>query len=727
MLEPLGEHELLLFWVQLFVLLAVARGLGLLAQRFRQPPVVGELAAGLLLGPSVLGVLAPSVGNWLFPGGPLESAPILTVSWLGVAFLLVLTGYETDLKLLANLGREAAVLSVFSLVVPLVAGFAVGLFMPAVFVGIPDQVPLFAAFIAVAMAISALPVVAAVLGEMGLMRRNVGQITVAVAMVNDLVGWVLLGTLSGIVLSGGFDPLDTMVTVAAVALVFAGALTVGQQVVDRALRRALSFNEAPMAAAFTTAMLVVLALAALTHAIGVESVLGAFVAGIVLGRSRYRRPEIEQSIELFSTSVVAPIFFATAGVYVDLGALADPVVLVWGGIILAVAMASKLAGTSLGGLIAGMPSRQAYAIGIGLNARGGMGLVLATIAFSLGAFNEASYTVIVLMAIVTSIQAPPMLRRALAGLEPHGDEAARLEREELLASSVVANTDAALVPTRGGENSRLAAGIVDRILKPDARVTVLTVHQHGTSGEECRCDDALSEIGGAITSGRTVEKRRATAGRDPSDAILAEAGLGYGLVVLGMTEDFRDTHELSPTLRRVMLRSPVPVLLVRHGVAGAAWDGSVSRIVVPATGTRDGRAAEEVAFALAISDGAAVDLVHVVSRSDRGTDARADEAVLTRLLAGVTPARQPVEGVLASSMTRAERFGVTSSVHIRSGSSASAELIALADQLGADVMVVSAQVRDTEGELFLGHGTEYLLEHASQTLVVVLFPGSEER
>ena len=723
MLEPLGEHELLLFWAQLLVLLVVARGLGLLAQRVGQPAVVGELAAGLLIGPSVFGRVAPGAAEWLFPGGAVESAPILAVAWLGVAFLLVLTGYETDLKLLANLGRAAVSVSVGSLVVPLVFGFGVGLAMPALFQGDGAQPVLFAGFIAVAMSVSALPVVARVLGELGLMRRNIGQITVAAAMVNDLVGWVLLGTLSGIVVSGGFDPVETLITVVAVAVLFAGALTVGQRLVDGLLRRAFGWRDNPMATTFTAAMLVVFALATLTQAIGVEAVLGAFLAGILLGRSRYRRPEVEHTIELLSTSVFAPIFFATAGIYVDLGALADPTVLLWGVIILAVAMATKLGGSYLGGRVVGMPIGQSYAIGIGLNARGAMEIVLATIAFSLAVFNQASYTVIVLMAMATSMVAPPLLRRALRGLEPSGDEARRLDREQLLAASVIADTDAALVPTRGGDNSRLAAEIIDRILKPDARATVLTVHQHGATPEDCGCDEALEQIASAFTTDRPVERRRATGGDDPAAAILAEAGLGYGLVVLGMTEDFRDTHELSPTLRRVMAESPVPVLLVRHAPGSAEHARTNGRIVVPVVGTRTGRAAEEVGFAIAASDGAAVDLVHVISRSDRD-DAAEDGARphLSRMLAGAPSPAQPVEGVLVSSMARAERFGVQSAVHVRRGSSAAQELIRAADQSGAGMLVTSAQVRDTDGELFLGHGTEYLLEHARQTLVVVLFP-----
>lgn len=173
MLEPLAEHDLLLFWAQFTVLLAVARGLGYLFRRIGQPAVVGELAAGLVLGPSLFGNLLPDQAAALFPGGVSASAPILTVAWIGVALLLVETGFETDLGLLRRLGRQAAAVSLGSLLVPLALGFAIGWVVPQTpFVGESGTRFTFAAFIAVAMSISALPVVARILTELDLMRAT---------------------------------------------------------------------------------------------------------------------------------------------------------------------------------------------------------------------------------------------------------------------------------------------------------------------------------------------------------------------------------------------------------------------------------------------------------------------------------------------------------------------------------------------------------------------------
>lgn len=718
MLEPLSEHDLLLFWAQFSMLLVVARGLGYLFRRVGQPAVVGELAAGLLIGPSIFGRFLPDAAAWLFPGGPTESAPILTVAWVGVALLLIETGFETDLGLLRRLGREATTVSLGSLLVPLGLGFVVGWLMPMdLFAGDAASTFTFAAFIAVAMSISALPVVARILTELGLMRRNIAQVTVAAAMINDLVGWILLGTLSGIVLSGGVDLFETGRTVIAIALFFLFALTAGQRLTDMALRRSRKASPG-LSGPLTVTMVVALLAATMTQAIGVEAVLGAFVAGIVLGRSPYQRPEIRRTIELMSAAVFAPIFFATAGIYVDLGALASGTGLFWAVVVILVATFTKLVGSYVGARVGRMTHADGIAIGIGLNARGAMEIVLATIAFALGVFSQDGYTIIVLMAMATSLVAPPLLRRALRDVRPEGAEAERLEREEILSESVVASTGRVLLPTRGGENSALAAQAVDLLLQPEAVVSVLTVHDPGRPEERCRCEDALDELSGQFDAERIVERRRLTAS-DPADAILEEAALGYGLIGLGMTEDFTETHELSGVLQEVISRSRIPVVLVRHGAVRANDMSMVRRILVPATGLRHARAAEEVGAVLATRLDAELDLVHVVSRSDRGDDQR--PGVLARV-GRLDSSGQTARDLVDQAISRAVRFGARARGSVRGGEVAPEALLAAADELDVDLIVLSTQSREVAGRPFLGHGSEYLLEHAQQTVLVVIFP-----
>src|SRR3990170_3223335 len=194
----LSEHQILVFWTQLLVLLVAARGLGLLVARVGQPQVVGELAAGLLLGPSLLGRLAPDLQAWLFPADPVQSGLLSAVAWLGVFLLLIATGFETDVALIRRLGRATSRVVLGSLLIPVLFGVVLGLGMPDSFLGEGAAREVFALFMGTALGISALPVIARILAELELMRRNVAQVILAAAMVDDVVGWVLLGVVAGL-------------------------------------------------------------------------------------------------------------------------------------------------------------------------------------------------------------------------------------------------------------------------------------------------------------------------------------------------------------------------------------------------------------------------------------------------------------------------------------------------------------------------------------------------
>jgi Kef-type K+ transport system membrane component KefB len=164
--------HLLVFWIQLLVLLSAAHALGSVARRFGQPPVVGALMAGLLLSPSVFGAVAPEAREWLFPADPHQEGLLQGVAWVGVALLVLITGFETDLALVRRLGRAAAIVAGFAQVIPFVTGFGLGMALPAELMGGQSTRVIFALFMATALSISALPVIARMLVELDLMRRN---------------------------------------------------------------------------------------------------------------------------------------------------------------------------------------------------------------------------------------------------------------------------------------------------------------------------------------------------------------------------------------------------------------------------------------------------------------------------------------------------------------------------------------------------------------------------
>ena len=701
MLTLVGEHELLLFWIALVVLLGTARALGALMQRWGQPRVVGELAAGVLVGPTVFGRLFPDLAGWLFPGGEVESALLMAVAWLGIVLLLLVTGFETDLALLRQLGMPAVSLSTGSLVLPLAIGFGLGWAMPADLWGAEANRLGFALFIAVALSISALPVIAKIMSEMNLMRRNVGQLTIAAAMANDLVGWLLLGAVVGVFTAGVVDAASLALSFASVLAFLVAALTIGQRFADVTLRRAR--RAGGFGGALSATLLITFVLGAITQALGVEAVLGALIAGIVLGRSRYQRADVKRSIEVMGNQVFAPIFFATAGLHVDLAVLLEPQALLWTGIVLAAAAVAKLGGSYVGGRLSGLSGGESLAAGIGLNARGAMEIVLATIGLSLGALNETSYAIIVLLAIATSVMAPLLLRPVLRRLQAAPEEAERLQREEMLSRSLIAGASSALLPTRGGVNSAVAARVLDALLQPSASITVLSVRPE--AGEP--------DLEGVLRwiAHRSTDVRIET-GDDPAATILEEAALGYGLLTLGLNEDYVGSHELSEPIQRVLAQAPIPLLLVRHREQvrdlGDMEGWGVRRVLLGVTGTRPGRAAEELAYRLSAGLGADVLALHVVTRE------------LTA--GGASPA---VERHLERVQEVASSFGVASAVAVRHGAVPADELLRAADEWDADTIVLGTSVRSANGRPFLGHGTEWLLEHARQTVLSVVFPAEE--
>jgi Kef-type K+ transport system membrane component KefB len=713
----LTEHQLLVFWLELFVLLLAARGLGTLMRRLGQPTVIGELAAGLLLGPSIFGQLAPAAQAWLFPSDPVQRALLASVGWLGAFLLLIVTGLETDLGLVRRLGVKAAQVALGSLVIPVLCGFAVGFVMPDVFLGPNAQREVFALFMATALGISALPVIAKVLSELDLMRRNIAQVILAAAMANDVIGWILLGMVAGLAQSGEIAVGRVIWTFLGLALFLAGAFTVGQRIVDALLREARR-RRGGASAALTITVLVALFAGALTHQLGLEAVFGAFIAGIVLGHSRFQENEVFSILQTITFTVMAPLFFAGAGLRADLTLLRDPIVVSWALVVLLVASASKFGGAYIGSRLARLPRREGLALGVGLNARGAVEIVVATVGISLGVLNQGSYTVVVLMAMATSMMAPPLLRSVLKGWKGSKEESERLERERILGDNVLVRPSRLLLPSHGGPNSLLAARILDLSWPEGAEVTLFS------AGEDVPTED-LERVRGVFTS-RPVSHEHAAA-KEPLEAILEQAVLGYGAIAVGATDTKIEGRLISPVVDALLAASPLPVVMVRRG-AHVSPDAlpRFHRILVPAIGTQPGRAAQEVAYSLASRQGARVLIAHVVTIPTLGQQlamrpwpetSREDVDVLA------SPERTEVaERVVEEARALAEKLGARAETTIRTGVSAPEEILALARERGVDLIVLAANLRQLSGRPFLGHGVEYLLENSESTIVVVTAP-----
>ncbi|WP_264653371.1 cation:proton antiporter [Actinoplanes cyaneus] len=404
---------LLTFLLQVSVLLVVALGLGRLAVRLGLPALVGELLTGVLLGPSLLGTIAPGLLSWVLPADAGQLHLVDAVGQFGVLLLVGVTGIQLDTTMLRKRGVTGLRVSLAGLLLPLALGVGAGFLVPAALLTDHSERGVFALFLGVAMCVTAIPVIAKILADMGLLHRDIGQLTLAAGTVDDAVGWFLLSVVSAAATTGvraGAVSLSILYLV----LFVAAAYFLGRPAARWLMRRV---HGGPRV---TVAVVVILLGAAATQAMGMEALFGAFVAGLLIGQARDGEGLLWKDLTPLRTvvlSVLAPLFLATAGLRMDLTALADPKVLLAGIALLLVAVIGKFAGAYLGARASRLSHWEGIALGAGMNARGVVEVVVATTGLRLGVLSIATYTVIVLIAVVTSVMGPPILRLAMSRLE----------------------------------------------------------------------------------------------------------------------------------------------------------------------------------------------------------------------------------------------------------------------------------------------------------------------
>ena len=740
-IEPLSHHALLLLLLQLGLLLVVARVLGELARRVGLPSVVGELMAGIVLGPSLLGAFAPGLFESIFPAEIEQRHLLEVVSWLGVIMLLILTGLETDVALIMRKGRSAAAVSLGGIIIPFATGFGIAQVLPQEFIAAPDQRLVFSLFIGTAMSISAIPVIAKVLVEMRVIRRDIGQITLAAGMIDDTIGWILLSVVAGLA-RGGTVSVGTVGASLLSVVAFLGlSFTLGRRLVQFVIRRVDNATQGD--AGMLTALIgMALLFGTVTQALGLEAVLGAFVVGILVGQVKRFDHHLRHLFEVVAVGIFAPIFFAASGLRVDLRALADPSVLLVGLAVLAVAIFGKFAGAYAGARLSSLGHWEGLSLGAGMNARGAMEIIVATIGLSLGVLTAEMYTIILMVAIVTSLMAPPLLRWTLAHIPLGEEERARLAREERAKTSFLGNVTRVLMPLRGGANDQLAAQLVGRMVHGhEIEVTTLYVGDNEPDGADpdqpltrpaardllttrrSKVDTEVKErldiVEEQITNESDADLRRLVRVDAPevADGVLAEAQRDYDVIVLGAEE--RPTRKadeplFTPATDRVMIESPCPVMVVssRGGddpdrVLDAI---ELRRVLLPVAGATDGdMRAAEVAFAIAGQD-AVVDVVHIINTPQLRVAARAPD---------LQAARKVGRDVVAKVADIGHEMGAKVRTQVLTGEHPEATIVELSEQYETDLVVLNGHIRPVSHRAFLGHRADHVLRYAPCPVVIV--------
>lgn len=709
LLPSLSSHGMVVLWTELAALLVLARLLGALARRIGQPAVVGELLAGLLVGPSVLGAVSPAALHWFLPAGHAQGDLLTTVGQLSLLVLLVVVGAETDLPLIRTLGPAAATVSATSLVLPLGAGLAAAALLPAGFRSGHHEAA-FVLLVAGAVGVSSLPVVAKIMADMGLLRRNFAQLALAAGTANDMVGFLLVTAATGLTGTGSQAQLAVALGGLVVALVV--VFTVGQWAIDAVLRQVR--RQGPnVAGSLTVALVAAFAAAAATQAVGLEGALGGFLAGIALGRSRFQQGEAMEQLTRFTNAVLAPLFFATAGLRVDLATLDRGAVLLATAVLVVGSLVVKFASGVLGARLAGLSRRDGTALGVALNGRGTLQVIIAGAGLAAGIFTTAAYSAVIVLAIVSSLSVAPLLDLVLGDWRGSAEEQARLEEEERLEANVVVRNERLLLATGGSPSSMVAAAVIHRAWPEQQPATVLAVGRQDSSTA------ASARAAAWLFPHRQVELTPVTEG-DVLQNVLAETRLGYGVLGLGAADLPGPERLLSSVVDDIVTRCPIPMVVARRARrtdgrarqrgSAAADDVGFRSVLVPVAGTAASHAAQEVAYGVAAAQRSSVTLVHVVPRERRAPSA-----------AG-RPSDRAGEGVLADAARFAQRHGVRARGRTRRGTTPGEEIVRTATEIGADLIVLGAVARSLDGRPFLGHTVEHVLAEARAAVVVVVLP-----
>ena len=409
-MQSLTADNIIVFFLSLGLLLGVARILGELAQRFHQPAVLGELLAGVILGPTVLGSLSPEASAFLFPREGPNAIALNTITTLAVVLFLLVAGMEVDLSIIGKQGKVAPRVSISGIVLPFLLGLAAAWFAPQALGRHIDADPLvFALFLATALSISALPVIAKTLMDLDLYRSDFGMIIISAAVFDDLAGWIIFAIILGLINSESSHSNHILMTIA-LTLAFAGVmLTFGRWLIHRLLPFLQAYTRWP-GGVLSFALVLALLGAAFTEWIGIHAIFGSFLVGVAVGDSSHLRERTRVIIDQFVSFFFAPVFFASIGLKVNFLTHFDLTLVVT---VLLIACICKLAGGTLGARWGGMPKRESWAVGFAMNSRGAIEIVLGLLALQAGIIRDRLFVALVIMAIVTSMMSGPAIRLIL--------------------------------------------------------------------------------------------------------------------------------------------------------------------------------------------------------------------------------------------------------------------------------------------------------------------------
>lgn len=401
----LNSEQITVLFLSIAIMLLFARSFGELFNRIKLAAIVGEIVAGIILGPTILGSFFPSIYNWLFP---LDSVRIALngITNISIVLLLLVAGIEVDLSIVISHRKTAFLTSIMGIIIPFLMGFGFSYLFPDL-MGIKKESMrlIFALFMGTALSISALPVIAKTLMDLNIYNTKPGMIIISSAMLNDIVGWLIFSVILGMI--GSQSSGLNLVEVILYLLIFTFIVFIpGRSFLNRAVN--LIQNKTSFPGGILNFILIIgLIAAAFTEHIGIHGIIGAFILGVAIGTSPALKEESFNIIRQFILNIFAPLFFVSIGLTLNFITNFNLELVL---IIIILATSGKMIGCSLGAILSGSGWHDALTIASGLNSRGTMEIILGLLALQVGLIHKEVFVALVVMAIFTSLLSAPMMK-----------------------------------------------------------------------------------------------------------------------------------------------------------------------------------------------------------------------------------------------------------------------------------------------------------------------------
>lgn len=705
----LSEHAVFLLFIEIAILLMASLICGELLVRLGQPAIIGQILAGLLLGQTFFGLLFPDISTQLFPRDGSQSKLIEVISWIGVSFLLLLTGMETDTSMLKRQGKPALYLAILGLIGPLALGAGCSLFLPERLIGDPAHRIAFAVFVGTVFAASSVPVVAKILMDMKMLKMDIGQLIMSTSLSHDLLCCLLLAVI--VVLSGSGEQGGNPILTAIVGTVcFLAVLYFGRPLFFGILRW-VNDHIATADGLITSMIVLLLVCAATTQALGVHIVLGAFAAGFILSQSPVINQKVVRPLEIVTMGFFAPIFFASSGLNVNLTSLLDPQLALITIALSLAALISKLGACLLAGRLTGLGTWESLSIGVGANAKGSLGLILAMLGYSLEIISIDMLGIVIFIALFSTAISAPLMKFTIARVTVTDKEKERIKQDERQSRTILATVRRVLWPTSGrGRNTFIA-----KLLNSIGQRQVIETTAFWVNKGDSKTEQPLTSISEVIDKKHVSLLKRKVKSDKPIEAIAEEANRGYDMLIMATDEPKADSNYVfGPLVDSVIQETSTRVLVVYE--PDPTVDRQIKKVLVPVSGSELSVSAGEFGISLAKSLNAKVICLSIAEEEAKelyGDHTLSGQKIQNKI-------GEEIEGTLKelSSALNVDFEAVL----VQTSSHPAQATILTAQQHDIDLIVLGAEPKLGKA-LFFGHTINFILRNAPCAIAVLKMHG----